>query len=71
MTSVTTNYDYNILPFSLRNTQEEAGVEKESNNEAVFKAAAISHSLLDSGAIGSCVISPKFFDYISTNNYIS
>ena len=68
---VTTNYDNNILPFSLCDIQEERGVEKRSKNEAVFKAAAISHSLLDSGAIGSCVISPKFFDYISTNNYIS
>jgi hypothetical protein len=62
--SVTTNYNNNILPFSLRDIQEERGVEKESKNLAVFKAAAISHSLLDSGAIGSCVISPNFFDYI-------
>jgi hypothetical protein len=68
--NVTTDLDTNILHFTLCDLQEGNHLRKRSETKEPFKAAAISHSLLDSGAIGSCVISPNFFKYISTNNYI-
>ena len=59
--SITTVQDTNILHFSLCDIQEGNHSRKRSETKEPFKAAAISHSLLDSGAIGSCVISPIFF----------
>jgi hypothetical protein len=69
ITTDNTNYTLN---FFLYNIQEESQYSRKRNKaDQCFKAAAaISHALLDSGAIGSCVISPSFYEYISTYNII-